>query len=69
MFKSLENQSATERLQVLDEDQKFIEKFLKKKNATLEIFYFDMAKYYPRTKLTLEFTESMYESLKLMTKR
>lgn len=52
MFKSWENEAAVEKIQVFDEDQKLIEKFLKKKNATLESFYFEMARYYPRGKLT-----------------
>ena len=52
MFKSWENEVSTEKIQVLDEDQKFIEKFLKKKSATLELFYFEMARYYPQRKLT-----------------
>lgn len=69
MFKSLENESAAEKVQVMDEDQKFIEKFLRKKNASLEMFYFEMARYYARDRLTQEFIQSMYESLKIITKR
>jgi hypothetical protein len=33
------------------------------------MFYFEMARYYPRAKLTSDFIETMYESLKILTKR
>ena len=57
-------------LQVADEDQKFVEKFLmRKKFSSLEFFYFEIARYYARNRITDDFIQNMYECLKLKVKK